>query len=134
MGSVVIHWRKRSARTWPVRAGFRHEDDEFVAAVAGDHVRLAGLLLEQAADAGEHEIALEVAHGVIDFLELVEIDQHHGERASGAGSALPLGRQSFPEEAAGFDSGEAVGDRLLLQLLEDEGIVQAPWPAGRRAC
>ena len=30
----------------------------------------------------------------------------------------------FPEEAAGFDSGQAVGDGLLLQLLEDKSVVQ----------
>ena len=106
-------------------AGFRHQDYELVAAVTRHHVRLPRLLLEQAADAGQHEIALEVAHGVVDFFEFVEVDEHHGEWPPGTRSALPLRRQGFPEEAAGLDSGQAVGDGLLLQLLEDESVVQS---------
>ena len=106
------------------RTGFRHEDDEFIAAVARHHVRLAGFLLEQSAHASQHQVAFEVAHGVIDFFELVEIDQHHGERPSGARSAFPFGGQRFPEKAAGLDSRQPIGDGLLLQLLEDESVVQ----------
>ena len=60
-----------------IRASFGHEDDELVAAIAGHHVRLARLLLQQAAYSRQHQIAFEVPHGVVDLFELVEIDEHH---------------------------------------------------------
>src|SRR5208282_257312 len=65
-------------------AGFRHEDDELISTVAGDDVGLPRLLLEQASYAGEDKITFEVAHGVIHFFELVEVDEDHGERPAGA--------------------------------------------------
>ena len=105
-------------------AGLRHQDDELIAAVARHDVRLPGLLLEQAADPSQHEIALEVAHGVVDLLKFIEVNEHHGKRPPRARSAFPLRRKSFPEEAARLDTGQAVGNGLLLQLLEDESIVQ----------
>ena len=107
-----------------LHAGFRHQDDELVAAVAGHDVGLAAPLFEQPAHARQHQVAFQMAEGVVDFLELVEIDQHDRERASGAGSALPLRRECFPEEAPRLDAGQAVGDGLLLQFLEDERVVQ----------
>src|ERR1700686_2630054 len=105
-------------------AGLRHQNDELIATVARNHVRLPGFLFEQTAYAGQHQIALKVAHGVVDLFKFVEIDEHDGERAAGTRSSFPLRRQSFPEKAAGFDSSQAVGDGLLLQLLEHENIVQ----------
>src|SRR6202166_4760717 len=105
-------------------AGLRHQNDELIATVARNHVRLPGFLFEQTAYAGQHQIALKVAHGVVDLFKFVEIDEHDGERAAGTRSSFPLRRQSFPEKAAGFDSSQAVGDGLLLQLLEHESIVQ----------
>ena len=57
-------------------------------------------------------------------LNLSEIDQHHREWAAGAGCALPFGTERLPEETPGLDAGEAIGDRLLLQFLEHERVVQ----------
>ena len=81
-------------------AGFRHQDDEFVAAVAGDHVRLPAFLFQQSSDARQHQVAFQVAHGVVHFLELVEIDQHHREWPAGARSAFPLGTRAPPRRSA----------------------------------
>ena len=57
-------------------ACLRHQDDELIAAVARNHVRLPGLLLKQAAHTGEHKIPLEMTHRVVDLFEFVEIDKH----------------------------------------------------------
>src|SRR5262249_44670759 len=69
-------------------AGFGHQDDDLVASVTRDHVRLAALLFQQPADASQYEIALQVSEAVIDFFELVQIDQHDREGTPGARSAL----------------------------------------------
>src|ERR1700722_5685201 len=106
-------------------AGFRHEDDELISAVTGNNVRLAGFLLEQPSDAGQHQIALEVPQGVIHFLEFGQVDQHDRERSSRTRSTLPFCRQRLPEESSSLDSRQTVGDGLLLQLLKDESIVQS---------
>ena len=42
-------------------AGFWHQDDEFVAAVTCNHVRLAALLFQQPSHTRQYEIAFEVA-------------------------------------------------------------------------
>ncbi len=73
-----------------LRAGFGHEDDEFVSAIARHHVRLPGFLLQQTSHASQHQVAFEVAHGVVYFLEFVQVNQHNGEGPSRARSALPL--------------------------------------------
>src|SRR5580698_1491970 len=58
-----------------LRAGFGHENNELISTVAGDHVGLPRLLLEQASHAGADQVAFELARGVIYFFELVEIDE-----------------------------------------------------------
>ena len=105
-------------------AGFGHEDDELIAAVASHHVRLAAFLLEQASDARQHQVAFEVPKVSFTSLNLSRSMSTTENGRPGAGSALPLRRERFPEEAPRLDSGQAVGNRLLLQFLEDEGVVQ----------
>ena len=61
-------------------SGFGHQHDELIATIARHHVRLARLLFEQSADTRQHEVALEVSHGVVDLFKFVEIDEHHRER------------------------------------------------------
>src|SRR5205085_5190517 len=74
---------------------FGHEDDEFIAAIARDHVRLPHLLVKQAADAGEDEVAFEVTKAVVDFLELVEIDDDQRKWAPGTHGALVFRLESL---------------------------------------
>ena len=49
-------------------AGFRHQDHELVATVAGYDVRLAALLFQQAADARQHQVAFQVT--LVSFTSL----------------------------------------------------------------
>ena len=60
-------------------AGLGHEDDEFVSAIAGNHVRLAALLFEQSANSSQHQISFQMAERIVDFLKFIQIDQHHRE-------------------------------------------------------
>ncbi len=73
----------------------------------------------------KNEIAFEVAVKIVDEFEAVEVHQNKSEGAAGARGAFPFGRKSFHEEAMRLDAGEAVGDGLLLSLLEREGVMQS---------
>src|SRR5271157_2555185 len=107
-----------------LHGGFRHEDDELVAAVAGDNIRAAAVAFENLSDALENQVAFQVAVEVVDEFEAVQVHEDESEGTPGTGGALPFGRESFHEEAVGFDAGEAVGDGLLLGFLKGEGVVQ----------
>ena len=114
--------------------GFGHQDDEFVAAVAGDDVGAAAILFEDVADALKNDVAFEVAVEIVDELEAVQVDQDQREWAAGARGALPFRGERFHEEAVRLYAGEAVGDGLLLSFLERERIVERAGESGRRAC
>ena len=105
-------------------ARFRHQNNEFVATIARDNIRLAALLFQQSPHAGQHQIPLEVTHGVIHLLELIQINQNNGERPARARCALPLRLHRLQEEPSRFRTGQAVGNRLPLQFLEHKRIVQ----------
>ena len=105
-------------------AGFRHEDDEFVAAVTRDDIGAAAILFENVADALQDDVAFQVAVEIVDEFEAVEVHQDQREGAIGARGALPFGGERFHEEAVRFDAGEAVGDGLFLSFLERDGVVQ----------
>ena len=55
-------------------ARFRHQDDEFVAAITCHHIGLPAFVLEQPPHAREHQVTFEVTRGVIHFFELIKID------------------------------------------------------------
>ena len=65
-----------------------------------------------------------MTQSVVDLFELVQVDQHDRKWTSRTRSALPLRRQRLPEEAPRLDSSQAIRDRLLLQFLKNEGVVQ----------
>ena len=77
-------------------------------------------------DSLQNKVALKVTVKIVDEFEAVEVHQHQGKGASGARRALPLIAQSFHEKSMCFDAGEAIGDGLLLGLLEGIGVVQGP--------
>ena len=64
----------------PVHAGQEHA--EFVTAQAGQGVPGPEHRRDPGPHLGQHPVAVVVAHGVVDLLEAVEIEQHHrGGRA-----------------------------------------------------
>src|ERR1700676_5205910 len=73
----------------------------------------------------ENEVAFEVAVEIVEEFEAVEIHENQRERATGAGRALPLGRERFHEKAVSLDAGEAVSDGLLLGFLESQSVVES---------
>src|SRR5258708_20761267 len=88
--------------------GFGHQDDELVAAVAGDEIGAAAIGFENLADALENDVAFKVAVEIVDEFEAVEVHEYERERAAGAGTAFPFRRERFHKKAVSLDAGEAV--------------------------
>src|SRR5215470_8974824 len=108
-----------------LHGGFRHEYDEFVATVARDDVGAAAVGLENLADALENEVAFEVTVKIVDEFEAVQVHEYESKGAARARGTLPFRGKSFHEEAMRFDAGEAIGDGLLLSLLERKRVVES---------
>ena len=88
---------------------FRQQDGELFSAIACDEV--SGAVeggAERVGDVLEALVAGEMAVGVVDALEVIDVDEQQGERAAMAMGAAPLGGEALVKAAAVGDSGEAV--------------------------
>ena len=84
------------------------EDDELVAADAGEEVGGADEALELAGDVDEDGVAAGVAEGIVDALEVVDVDHADGELALVAAGAVDGGGEFFGEQNAIGEAGEVV--------------------------
>ena len=109
----------RACSTW-----FRHQDDEFVAAIARHHIRTPAILFKNVANALQHHVAFQVPIKIVHEFEAVQVHQHQRKRAVGASGALPFGGKRFHQEAMRLDAGQPIGNGLLLRLLESQRIVK----------
>src|SRR6184192_4295054 len=114
-------------------SGFRHQDNEFVPAVASHYIRLPALLLKESANASQHQIAFQMPLRVIDLFKLIQVHQHDRKWTARAGCPLPLGVQGLPEEAAGLYASQTIGNRLLLQLLVTSHLHQSRLSSSRHS-
>ena len=57
-----------------------------------------------------------MTEGVVELLEVVDVDHEQGQRLLEALGAGHLGREALLEEAVVVEAGEAVGARLLFEL------------------
>ena len=114
------------------RASVREDDGELVAA---DAVRLICAAHRRAQRVGERADALVaglVAVRVVERLEIVEIDQHQGQRQARAPGVLQLAREVLVKHAMVAQARERIRAGHLRQTLEllDAGRVE---PAPLRA-
>ncbi len=145
-GAVVRHAgrdapRDREARTqWRVgvrngalahelaeRAGEGHrpgarrvgqDEGEFLAAVPCRYIpRAHAHLLEQPAHFAQAGVALDMAHGVVEALEVVEVAQHQRERHAVAARGEDLAVQDAVEAAPVDEAGEGVHLHHLVEAL-----------------
>ena len=93
--STISGWaisaRRRSAISTGDIGGadVAQHDDELVAAEAAQHVAVAHDGAQPLAHAAQQLVADTVAEAVVDHLEVVEVDEHHGHRAGLAGLQEP---------------------------------------------
>jgi hypothetical protein len=93
------------------------QDRELVAAQARDDVPPAHALLQPAGDGHEHLVAHMMPHAVVDQLEVVEVEEEHGEQAIPIAPRAERGiGQALHEERAVGEPGERVVQRVVPQL------------------
>ena len=98
-----IRARIRSASSSaPSSAGLRQGDHELLAAVARRLVDPARLELEDAADRAQHLVALQVAVGVVDLLEVVDVEHDQRQLVAEALGARRLLLDQLAEAARGW--------------------------------
>ena len=100
------------------------QGDELVAAVSEAGVCGAEGAAHEAADLGQQAAADEVAVGVVDLLEVVEVDEEQAEACLGDGCGeLDLLVQQGVEVAGVEEAGAVVGDGELVDELDRAGIL-----------
>ena len=106
-----------------LRRRLRQEDRELLAAEAGRHVVVAQLLAEDLRDAAQDGVAGEVAVGVVDIAQQVEVghDQRHRPLEALRPPELLLHHRG--EVAGVVETGLGVDSRLGLQLRDRERAV-----------
>src|SRR3954452_454770 len=87
------------------------EDDELVAAEAGDRVRGPQRVLEAPGDVAQEAVAGGVAERVVDELEAVEVHEQHGDVAGLAARAYQGVPEAVEEERAVRQAGEGIVQR-----------------------
>ena len=113
-GEVGAHADIEGARRGVV--GVRHQDAELLAAVAADQVARADGRLQRAGDEGERAVAGVVPLGVVDELEVIEVDHQDRDRMAVADAHRHLGRRQAHPGAPVEHAGEAVDGREALEL------------------
>ena len=94
--------------------GDRDDETELVAAETRDRVARPERQLQAARDLDEEAVALLVAEGVVDLLEAVEVEQHHGELVAGPRRAADRVLGPVVEEHAVREARQTVVERDLL--------------------
>jgi hypothetical protein len=93
-------------------------DHELLAAEASDDVGRAGRLRDDARQHAQHVVAREVAAGVVERLEVVDVEQEQRERRARAASAADLLLEQAHREPAVVDAGQEVAFGLLAVRLD----------------
>ena len=96
----------------------RHEEREFVAMKAGEHVARPNHIEETPCDRHEHVVACGVPERVVYELEAIEVDQHHGlaTRALRAMRGENHG-DVFEERSARTQAGQRIVLRFVAELF-----------------
>ena len=96
---------------------FRRENGEFVAAHPRDKIVGSRGRAQARGDPDQQRIAGRMAHGVVDGLELVEIDEQHGQGRLGS---LQPARHFAKQQRSVGGAGERIVEREPLDLIVGE--------------
>ena len=100
---------------------FGQDDRKLVAAVAGDEIEAAHLVLQQGGDLDQDHVADQVAETVVGLLEVVDVDHQQRQRPVVAPLAIDLQLQHVVEMAVVADAGQAVAVGKVLVILPFPG-------------
>ncbi len=104
--------------------GARQQHAEFVAAQAGHRAAVADHVLQQGADAAQQLVAGQVAAGVVDQLELVQVHIAEGVGGALAGGLLQAALEVAVEGLAVEQPGGFVVAGLVGQLQRQQALVR----------
>ena len=107
-----------------VQVDLRQHGQELLAAVAPQQVGAAQALAQHRRALAQHGVAGQVAVGVVDLLEVVEVAEHHAQGVLVAAGALELLGQPVVDHPVVELAGEAVEGRELVQPLRQPGVVE----------
>ena len=102
-------------------AGLGQDQHEFLAAVPADQVAGPQVRRDRLGDAAQDDVAGGVAVGVVDGLEVVDIDERDRQRALVARRALDFGEQVGEQGLAVDDAGQAVDGGAVVGVGEGGG-------------
>jgi hypothetical protein len=101
-----------------VAGGLLEQDGELVAAQAGHGVLAAHAGLEPGGHGHQQVVTGGVAQLVVDRLEVVQVDEEQGQWGAGLGAPAQGVPDPLPEQGPVGQVGEAVVERLVLQLAD----------------
>ncbi len=99
------------------QGGFRQQDNEFLAAPTSDDVRIAQSFFQDAGSCLEYLVTAGVSIGVVDALEVVEVEHDHAQVAAVPVRDAPDGLADAVERAPVVGVGEWVEPGQVLGLL-----------------
>src|ERR1700681_2228836 len=79
---------------------------------------------EGGGEAAECAGANQVAVGIVDFFQAVEIEEQNGEGAAVAIGALSFSFENVEQTAVVGEAGEGIADGEVLNLFEEAGVVE----------
>jgi diguanylate cyclase (GGDEF)-like protein len=97
--------------------GALDQDRELVAAQAGDRVRRARTRQEPLGRADQQPVTFGMAEGVVHGLEVVEVDEQHGDLVPAPAGDGERVAHPVPEQRAVGEPGERIVERLVGELL-----------------
>src|SRR6185437_3909648 len=95
------------------------DDEEFVAAAAEGEILLADAGADELADAAEEGVTGGVAEGVVEELEIVDVDHEEAEGRAILAAAVDELVEAFVEHAAVEQAGEHVAGGLSAELADE---------------
>ena len=126
-------WRTRSAtRIASSRLAAREQHDELVAAVARGDVVVLGVGDERVGDLAQHRVTGLVPVGVVDLLEVVDVEHEQADRRGQALRPRHLSLERLVEQPPVGEAGERVAGGQALVLTEQAGVAERERGVHRR--
>src|SRR3981189_1396653 len=94
----------------------RNDDDELFTPPTTDDVFAARRCVEPVSDLAQHIVTAAVTVRVVDGLELIHVDEHHGQGIAVSSSGRCLDDQLLVEMASVRETGQRISSRNSVEL------------------
>ena len=124
--AIIIHALADASRGLQcfVFAGFRKNQREFIAAVAGCRIRRAAIISKHVSDALNGAASDEMPETVVDLFQSIQIEQQNGKTAAGAPGTLQFGIEYFNESPVIRKSGKRIAFCETAHFIEQVRILE----------